>query len=139
MSETDFGEFYLGKTAGCADKTTILNSVERRLVLVASLPERFERAIELAQSVVVIMANSNIPRLNSVHARDYLSKRFDEGRVEAVMKWAGSVMRRFGSFVFVFSVNWLIKALGDEVRCNRAGVSRQETEVVLKALTGDNR
>ena len=44
----------------------------------ASLPERFERAIELAESVVVIMANSNIPRLISVHARDYLSKRFDE-------------------------------------------------------------
>ena len=139
MSETDFGEFYLGKTAGCADKTTILNSVERRLVLVASLPERFERAIELAQSVVVIMANSNIPRLNSVHARDYLSKTFDDGRVEAVMKWAGSVMRRFGSFVFVFSVDWLVKALEDEVRCDRAGISRREAEVVLLSLTGHKR
>ena len=105
----------------------------------ASLPERFERAIELAESVVVIMANSNIPRLNSVHARDYLKKVYDEGRVEAVMKWAGSVMRRFGSFVFVFSVDWLVKALGDEVRCDRAEISRREAEDVLKSLKGDHR
>ena len=48
-------------------------------------------------------------------------------------------MRRFGSFVFVFSVDWLVKALGDEVRCDRAGISRREAEVVLKSLTGDNR
>ena len=46
-------------------------------------------------------------------------------------------MRRFGSFVF--SMDRLVKALEDEVKCKSAGISRKEEDVVLKDLTGENR
>ena len=69
LSRTDLGEFYLGKTAGCADKATILNAKNGKLILIASIPDRFIQSLTMPSQIVVIMANSNIPRLNSLNGK----------------------------------------------------------------------
>jgi hypothetical protein len=134
MSQTDLGEFFLGKMAGCADKTTILNAVKGQIVMVSSIPERFVKSLSLPDSIVVIMANSNIPRLNSPSGRHFLSKSYSNETVDSISNWANSVMRRFGSFVFMHSVESLTQSLRDENACKTVGLTKREVDLVLNAL-----
>ncbi|RNA00275.1 hypothetical protein BpHYR1_047736 [Brachionus plicatilis] len=111
LCQTDYAEFFLGKTAGCADKTSILNSIDKKMLFVSSMPEKIITKLCLPEKIVVLMVDSKIPRLNSPQSRDYLKKlSFSDDKIEAVNKWASGIMRKFGSFVFSYSLNLIKKS-----------------------------
>ena len=142
LSETDFGEYYLGKTAGCADKTTILNAKKGKLIAQSSIPDRFIQSLSLPKQLVVIMANSNIPRMNSLNGRKYLSNLKDSTgqnlysteKIDSIINWFNGIMRRFGSFVFIYSVELIIKSLINEEVYRNVGITKQESIAVLKSF-----
>ena len=143
LSQTDYGEFYLGKTAGCADKTTILNAIKGEIVFVSSIPERFITSLRLPESIVIIMANSNIPRLNSPNGRKYLSQLkennsnhalYTNEKIQSIIDWSNRVMKQFGSLVFINSVETIIKSLFDENIYSKANITKKEANDVLNSF-----
>ena len=142
LSETDLGEYFLGKTAGSADKTTILNAKKGKLIAQSSLPDRFIQSLSLPKQIVVIMVNSNIPRLNSLNGRNYLSSLKDTSgkniysleKIDSIINWFNGIMRRFGSFVFIYSVETLIKNLSDEDIYTKVGIAKEESAMILKSF-----
>jgi len=69
------------------------------------------------------MANSNIPRLNSLNGKSFLSDLknssgnfYSAQQVDSIVKWANGIMRRFGTYVFVRSVEIIIENLTDELK-----------------------
>ena len=87
------------------------------------------------------MANSNIPRLNSSYGKKFLSELksssgsvYSPQQVDSIVEWASGIMRRFGSFVFVRSVEIIIQSLTDEQKYSAVGITKEEAVAVLKAL-----
>ena len=142
LSETDIGEFYLGKTAGCADKATILNAEKGKLIAISSIPDRFIQSLTLPQQIVVMMVNSNIPRLNSLNGKKYLLNLKDSNsmniytpkQVDGISNHFNSIMRCFGSFVFVYSIESIIEQLKDENKLKSFGITNDESNAVLKSF-----
>lgn len=127
LSQTDYAEFFLGKTAGCADKTTIINSVDKQLIFVTSLPEKIIEKIFPSDKIVVLMVDSKIPRLNSVESKKYLKKlSYSDEKIEKINFWANSIMRKFGSFVFVFSLNLIKTSFNDLEKIKSVGIECDE-------------
>ncbi len=145
LSETDFGEYYLGKTAGCADKTTLLNAKKGKLIAQSSIPDRFIQYFSLPKQIIVIMANSNIPRMNSLNGRKYLSSLKDSvgqclystEKIDSIINWFNGIMRRFGSFVFIYSVELITKSLINQKLYKNVGITKEESVAVLKSFGFD--
>jgi hypothetical protein len=88
------------------------------------------------------MANSNIPRMNSLNAKKYLSNLKDstgqnlysDEKIHAIINWFNGIMRRFGSFVFIHSVELIIKSLINEEAYTKVGITKEESIAVLKSF-----
>jgi len=90
------------------------------------------------------MANSNIPRLNSLKGKSFLSDLknssgnvYSAKQVDYIVEWANGIMRRFGSYVFVRSVEIIIESLTDELKYSKVGITKEEAETVLNALSNE--
>jgi len=86
------------------------------------------------------MANSNIPRLNSLKGKSFLSDLknssgnvYSAKQVDSIVEWANGIMRRFGSYVFVRSVEIIIESL-TEYRLETIRIqSIQESQLCMES------
>lgn len=123
LSQTDYAEFFLGKTAGCADKTTIINAIDKQLIFVSSMPEKIINKLFLSDKIVVLMVDSKIPRLNLPQSREYLKKlSYSDDKIDKINYWARSIMRRFGSYVFVYSLNLIKTSFNNLEKIESVGI-----------------
>lgn len=136
LAEVDFGEYYVGKTAGAADKTAQLYAQRDQVVVVGSLPERFLGTVGFPQGLAVLMAEGP-PRLVTPEGRAFLIDRegFSPEMADRVVAWANlTAKRRFGSAAFKGAVQRLREHLGEPALREQAGVTPSEAEAVERAL-----
>lgn len=95
---SDFGEYYLGKRAGAADKVAQLNARRGEIVIVGSLPEKCLGRLAFPPQVAVILAKCPVPRLTTAAGHIWLQKQlsdtFTSTDISIVLEWAKSVMIR---------------------------------------------
>eukprot|EP01132_Coremiostelium_polycephalum_P009325 gene9325-11432_t len=139
MAQTDFAEYYLGKSGGASDKTTQLFSKKGKISVIGSIPERFIKELTFPNDkIVLLMAESGIPRLNSQLGAKWVEKQIIEGNiknnsVEKVVEWASSIMKSFGSKVFLETINIIRSNFTHSLEKSKliTGLSSHEIEKVL--------
>ena len=136
LASVDYGEYYLGKFAGCADKMAQLFARRQALSIIGSKPERFLSSLRFPTSVLsLLVAESDMPRLTLPQASEWLSRQqLRDERAAEVVKHAQSVMVRFGSVVYVKAAEWLVDKV--ETEADRAGITAQQAAAVKAALLG---
>ena len=136
LASVDYGEYYLGKFAGCADKMAQLFARREALSIIGSKPERFLSSLRFPSGALsLLVAESDMPRLTLPQASDWLrAQRLDERRVAEVVRHAQSVMVRFGSVVYVKAAEWLVEHV--EAEADKAGITALQAAAVKAALLG---
>ena len=139
LASVDYGEYYLGKFAGCADKMAQLFARRGALSVIGSKPERFLSSLRFPTAVLsLLVAESDMPRLTLPQASEWLrGQRLDEERVAEVVKHAQCVMVRFGSVVYVKAVELLVENV--EAEASKAGITAQQATAVKAALLGQRK
>ncbi|EFA85107.1 hypothetical protein PPL_02104 [Heterostelium album PN500] len=141
LADIDFGEYYLGKNAGSSDKTSQLFSRKGQISVIGSIPERFIKCLKFPSEIVVLMAESPIPRLSTQKSKQWLDQQIAIGSVkgcttEQVSVWANSIMKSFSSKVFVESVKFFQTSIefNLEQSMKQSGLSKDELNAVKLSL-----
>ena len=136
LASVDYGEYYLGKFAGCADKMAQLFARRQALSVIGSKPERFLSSLRFPTAALsLLVAESDMPRLTLPQANEWLRRQqLDDERVAEVVTHAQSVMVRFGSVAYVKAAEWLVDRL--EAEADKAGITAQQAVAVKAALLG---
>eukprot|EP01133_Synstelium_polycarpum_P013849 gene13849-16329_t len=146
LASLDFGEYYLGKTGGASDKTAQLFAKKGQISVIGSFPERFIKTLAFPTDIVILMAESPIPRLSTQKGRVWLKKKVEEGYIinntsEAVWKWAHSIMQSFGSRVFVEAVALIKDKLSSQnldETMRITGLTSQQSQAIHLSLGGSD-
>ena len=139
LASVDYGEYYLGKFAGCADKMAQLYARRQALSVIGSKPEHFLSSLRFPTSALsLLVAESDMPRLTLPQASEWLrQQQLDDERVAEVVKHAQCVMVRFGSVVYVKAAEWLVDKV--EADADKAGITPQQAAAVKAALLGQRK
>ncbi|KAH3744195.1 hypothetical protein Pelo_14400 [Pelomyxa schiedti] len=132
LSQVDFGEYYLGKKAGAADKAAQLFAQEGQVAVIGSFPEEFLRTVALPNSLTVFMANTNIPRLSTSEALPWLCQHMCIPRETAtlIQEWAKRTMQ----LSYVPATEMIVSGLSNIDQTAKVGLSQTQVEVILTAL-----
>ena len=139
LASVDYGEYYLGKFAGCADKMAQLFARRQALSVIGSKPERFLSSLRFPTAALsLLVAESDMPRLTLPQASEWLRRQqLDNERVAEVVKHAQSVMVRFGSVAYVKAAECLVDTV--EANAATAGITPPQAKAVKAALLGQRR
>jgi hypothetical protein len=160
LSQVDFGEYYLGKSAGAADKMAQLSSLRSQIVVVGSVPERLIARMNFpTHAITLLLAECPVPRLTTAEGIKYLQTKYPAHATQAVT-WASSIMKRFCSLTYDVAARMLTARLRliiddpstavpsptstssdilgniDEARAaiKRSGITRDEALILLTSL-----
>lgn len=111
LAQSDFGEYYLGKYAGAADKMAQLYASRGKVVVVGSLPERLLSTLVFPESVVLMSAECPTPRLTTARGELFLQATTPPEQFERVKSWAQSILHRFSSFAYELAAKKLVEEL----------------------------
>lgn len=137
---TDYGEYFLGKTAGSADKTAILHSKRGKVVVLGSFPSRVICTVDFPKTISVFIAQSNIPRLTTSDGIAWLEAhrgRWSHFDPHITHLWALHTLRRCGSLSFMAASQALVEALRDPQSCQKMNISPAEADLVMCALASN--
>eukprot|EP00727_Mastigamoeba_balamuthi_P013414 m51a1_g8696 hypothetical protein (564) ;mRNA; f:54762-56789 len=134
LALVDFGEYYLGKKAGAADKAAQLFAVRGKVVVVGSYPEVALGTVAFPAGLRVLMAQTGIPRLSTADGLAYLAQRHPAPLPELAHAWARSTMQ----LSYVPGVEAIVRGLGDPQLCAACGLGAAESAAALRALAGNN-
>lgn len=145
LAMTDYGEYFLGKHSGAADKTAQLHAKRGEFVAVGSLPVKCLRQNAKntfpSQHLVVLLANCPTPRLSGGNAKQWLKNEsglnYNEDECELVYNWGHSIMQRFGSLSLKKAAETLSDHLRQVIEGTYKGcdcVSVEEANIVQSAL-----
>ena len=139
LASVDYGEYYLGKFAGCADKMSQLFAQAGRLSVIGSRPERLLSSLSFPSSrLSLLIAESDMPRLTLPPAERWLREQgMDEQQAAAVLAHARSVMVRFGSVVYCRAAEIICSSV--QAQAARIGLTEEEATAVCQALLGRRR
>jgi len=132
----DYGEFFLGKQAGAADKTAQLHASLGSVIAVGSHPECFLKAVEFPRSLSVMTVIGPIPRLTTTKGVAWLKANFAADHAAAALEWAEDVMFVNSARAYVEAVTILTQQLKEGTRIASANISPEEASAVLAALEG---
>jgi galactokinase len=133
LAQSDYGEYYLGKLAGAADKMAQLNAERGQVVVVGSRPERCIRTLHFPKAVVVMLADCPTPRLTTKKGDEWLATHYPETK-EHVRSWAQATMKRFSSAALALAADLLTVGLRSIDKDVPGEVSREESELLLGCL-----
>ena len=135
LAAVDYGEYFLGKFAGCADKMAQLFAQSSTVTVIGSKPERFLSSLRFPAALSLLIAENDMPRLTLPAGREWLrAQGLDEGRAEEALTWAKSVMVRFGSTVYSRAAEILVQTV--EERGADVGLTGEEAHAVRMAMLG---
>jgi len=138
LATVDFGEYFLSKFAGAADKMAQLFAVKTHLTVIQSFPESFRRTLPFPNDrIKLLMAHAPIPRLTlRAHSESFLAdtRGYSPIHCQRILTWAGEVMESFGSVAYVTAAEVMRRKLKDATLCQMAGIEAWEAELVEKAL-----
>lgn len=137
LAQTDYGEYFLGKMAGCADKMAQLNAHRNKVSVIQAVPEKLLKQIVFPSQIKVMLADCPTPRLTTQRGSKWLKNMFqDTDHSTRISNWATAVMFRFGSLAYVKSIEVLAKRLRDIISSDSDDhfVSKAESQVILNAL-----
>lgn len=141
LAQSDYGEYYLGKMAGAADKMAQLNARRGQVVVINSLPEKCLHRLDFPPQVVVLLADSPTPRLTTTAGRRWLASNappgYREEDVSAISAWATHTMKTFSSTAFVAASAMLVDCLDEVISGSNHDdyeVSVHEAVMVKEAL-----
>ncbi|GAM28533.1 hypothetical protein SAMD00019534_117090 [Acytostelium subglobosum LB1] len=144
LAEMDFGEYYLGKAAGASDKTAQLFAKKGQISVVGSFPERFIKTLHFPKEIVVMMAESPIPRLSTQSARSWIIDRIADGYIKGstttadqVTQWAHSIMKSFCATSFVEAIAMLNQRIffAKEETMRVTGLDQRQINAITKCLS----
>eukprot|EP01105_Mastigella_eilhardi_P011894 TRINITY_DN2731_c0_g1_i14.p1 TRINITY_DN2731_c0_g1~~TRINITY_DN2731_c0_g1_i14.p1 ORF type:complete len:314 (+),score=54.22 TRINITY_DN2731_c0_g1_i14:741-1682(+) len=103
-----------------------------QLVVVGSFPEEFIRTVALPESIVVFMANTNIPRLSAAEAVPWLQTKLGITTEAAseIKAWAKTTMQ----LAYTPAVEAILSGLRDHCVLERAGLEPEDAEAAANAL-----
>lgn len=137
LAEVDYGEYYLAKMAGAADKMAQMYAIRDSVTVISSLPESLRRIVHFpTQECALLICTSPIPRL-TMHALSlpFLQSRgYTPEHCRLVQEYAEEIMGRFGSVAYVVAVELLLEALKDRPRYERVGLSTEQANLLHTAL-----
>jgi len=133
LAQSDYGEYYLGKLAGAADKMAQLNAEKGKVVVVGSRPERCIRTLQFPKQVVVMLADCPTPRLTTKKGDEWLNLHYPQTK-EHVRTWAHATMKRFSSAALALAAKLLAASLRSIVNGTPGAVSREEAALLLECL-----
>ena len=135
LASVDYGEYYLGKFAGCADKMAQLFAQRSTVTVIQSKPERFLSSLHFPHALALLIAESDMPRLTVPAGRTWLQAQgLPAPHVDTVVTWARAVMVRFGSLVYCRAGQLIVDTV--EARAGEIGVTEEEARAVRQALLG---
>ncbi|EGC35733.1 hypothetical protein DICPUDRAFT_47540 [Dictyostelium purpureum] len=139
MASTDYAEYFMGKSGGASDKTAQLFSKKGKISIIGSIPERFIKSIKFPDEILVIMAESSIPRLTSLAGRRWIADNIENkfiknNSVDMIFHWANQIMKSFGSMVCVDSIEILKDKLSNPNEIEKTSQLTDLTDIELKKL-----
>ena len=138
LASVDYGEYYLGKFAGCADKMAQLYAQRGTVTVIGSKPERWMGGLRFPAGLGLLIAEGAMPRLTLPEGGEWLmGEGLEEERVQEVLTWARSVMVRFGSVVYSRAAELIVQQV--EASAASIGLSADEATAVKQAMLGHRR
>jgi len=159
LSQVDFGEYFLGKSAGAADKMAQLSAKRGEIVVVGSFPERLISRMSFpTRAVTVLLAECPTPRLTTADGIKWLQSRYGEGEhFKQAKAWATSIMSRFCSVTYDVAARMMAARLrliahpmeaaspsleagdAEDARCAVASskLSKEDAALLLASLNDD--
>jgi len=141
IASIDYGEYFLGKSAGASDLTTQLISKKSKISVIGSIPEVLLKTIKFPSDIVVLTAESDTPRLSTERGKEWITTKIKEGYIknnttEEIIQWAFNIMKSFGSAVVIQAIE-LIKnqfTTNLDYSMNQTGLSKIEIDKILICL-----
>ena len=133
----DYGEYYLEKFAGAADKMAQLYAQRHRVTVIGSLPERLISSIQFpTEHIRLIIADNDIPRLTITHAENWLlnTRKYSCNHVDHVLKHSRNVMARFGSLAYTTAVEEAVIKLSNKNAIVAVGITPRQAAALIAAM-----
>lgn len=137
LAQVDYGEYFLGKMAGAADKMAQLYAQKHSITVISSLPESLRRTVHFPEQLLTLLVcTSPVPRLTmQCLSRPFLAARgYTVQHQNQVLAYADEVMAAFGSVAYVQAVEMLRVKLDDAAAVEKAGLTAEEATLLRKAL-----
>jgi hypothetical protein len=137
LASVDYGEYFLGKMAGAADKMAQLYAQKGCVTVISSLPESLRRTVQFPEALLsLLVVSAPVPRLTLPLSRSFLSveRGYVPEHVARAQAWAEETMASFGSCAYVQAVEWLRRALQDQEQLRRVGLSAKQGALLAQAL-----
>ena len=137
LAQIDFGEYFLGKLAGSADKMAQLYAHAGCVTVITSQPEVLRRVVRFpSNEISLLIATAPIPRLTMAGlSRPFMKERgYTSQHIERVIEWATETMASFSSTAYIVAVEMMMKALDRPERYERVGLTSEEAKSLKTAL-----
>ncbi|KAF2076817.1 hypothetical protein CYY_001894 [Polysphondylium violaceum] len=141
MARIDYGEYFLGKSGGASDRTAQLFSKKSKICVIGSIPEVLLKTLKFPSDIVVLMAESEIPRFTSEKGKEWITTKLNQGYIknnttEEIIQWSHNILKSFGSAVIIQAIEIIKNQFTNHPQdsITQTGLSKIEIDKILICL-----